>query len=369
MKQPGDTMDTTNQAANRRASKDAHQLTRATKRAQRFVDRSIESKQARAASSSTQRPPHSDVDTPTSDSCKHVSVPFYTIAAITYVSILFTLSKTLLQLDAFATAVVSLSISIPIIAIYSYTAAVQRIAMLEGALKRQSFLFQIFSGFFFRILASFVLAIWTSMYILASIIYSPAPDWWFWISFVILIPLIYGFHSLYQLLFRNHVKPFARQAFSLISASMSAAFVVTLFFAIATEWGAQKLVYLSLSDAIDAQPVYIGASRLMALFFDIFRIIDGVNDYGIGLLRQSFDLPSVIYVAVYIGSIYLFFLGITSALSMFLVNPRELVRRVFGTPSSSPDTSPISTAPKDTFRFFAVDLMRHLFSFVFRHSC
>ena len=364
---------TTNQAANRRASKDAHRLTRATKRVQRFVDRSIQSKQAScAAVPSTQRPPHSDADTSTSDSYKHVSLLFFAIAAITYVSILFTLSKTLLQLDAFATAVVSLSISIPIIAVYSYTAAVQRIAMLEGALKRQSFVFQVLSGFFFRILASFVLAIWTSMYILASIIYSPAPDWWFWISFVISIPLIYGFHHcLYQPLFRNHVKPFARQAFSLVSASMSAAFVVTLFFAIATEWSSQKLVYLSLSDAIDAQPAHVGASRLMALFFDIFRIIDGVSDYGLGLLRHSSDLPSVIYVAVYIGSTYLFFLGITSALSVFLVNPRGLVRRVFGSPSSSPFPSPISPRRTTLATFILLILCGsyfHLFSDI-RVSC
>lgn len=256
------------------------------------------------------------------------SLSHYLLYSITYVVALYAASELLPNSSTSWTAVVSTIVSIPIMATYAYQAAVRRETLLKAPLIEGSIVVVLLSGFLFRVVVSIFLSVWTSTYIMWSIMES-SDDWIFWTSIVASVPLMYlAVCAIFRIL-SKHVQCFARYAYSLVGASIVVAILLTVFYCVTTSYGDGRPLYDSYESAIDGQPSTTGSNPMVNLFFDMYRVVNATSDFGLSILRKSGDVPKAMYVSVYFLDSLLFLVGFASAIAIFTIRPHKVVKSIF----------------------------------------
>ena len=223
-------------------------------------------------------------------------------------------------------AVLSIIVSVPIMATYGYQMAIRR-TFLFYVIKDSSKIKRFLSGFLFRIVVSFILSVLTSSYILLSIADSSEPRWYFWTAVGVSVPLMLAAYKVLGRIAKNNFEDFTHNSFGMVGASLVVSLFLTIFFGIATNYGTERPFYDSFWSALDAQLMYQGSNPIVGLFFELYRFSNAVSDFGLSILRTG-ELPGVWYISVYLLHTYLFFVGFTSAIAIFLVG-RKGVTRIF----------------------------------------
>ena len=177
-----------------------------------------------------------------------------------------------------------------------------------------------------------------------SIIDSYGPGWYLWVSVGASVPLMLATYEMFRRVLRDHIKDFICNSYSMIGASLMVSLLLTVFFSVITSYGAGRPLYDSYWSALDDQLTYVGSNLVVGLFFELYRFSSAVNDFGLSILRTADGVPGVWYYSVYILNTFLFFLGFTSAISVFLVGPKAAISRIFAKPCPRID-SQISLRP------------------------
>ena len=262
----------------------------------------------------------------------------YLLLSFIYVGTVYAASELPSDIATFTIAVLGIIISVPIMAAYGYQAAIRRTYLIHVVLKCRSKAKALLSGFLFRIIASFILSALTSSYMILSIIDSYGPGWYLWVSVGASVPLMLATYEMFRRILRDHIKDFICNSYSMIGASLMVSLLLTVFFSVATNYGSGRPLYDSYWSALDAQLTYGGSNLIVGLFFELYRFSSAVNDFGLSILQTTDGVPGVWYYSVYILNTFLFFLGFTSAISVFLVGPKAAISRIFAEPCGRVDS-------------------------------
>ena len=239
-----------------------------------------------------------------------------------------------------------------------------RIVFWQGALQERSWIVRLLSGYWWRVVLAVTLSVWASIYLIVRVIFSPGSEWSLWASVLVSIPLLYfSLHFVSKPLLTQGVRPFAHGALCVVPAGVTTALVATLVFGIAENWGADHPRYDDLSSALEAQATYSGSSAPVEHLFDIMRTISALSDFGLTALRTSDGVGSLAFMVVYLLSIFVFFVSITTVLSPFLVRLSELVNRTI-----APSSTDIPKVPTLWMRYvvvFTIVLLCCVYAFLF----
>lgn len=256
------------------------------------------------------------------------------LLAFLYLGVLYLASEWLHKRSAYENAILSTIISVPIMAAYGYHAAVRRWAFLQGAWKCNSPIVIRLSGFLIRSLLALLISIWTSIYLITQIIYSSSPDtdWFFWGALAASVPLTYLVACIARIVLdRSKVKPVARISFSVISASLIVALLLTIGHSVATNPGLElPPPYATFGHALAEQPTFQATNSIIGMFIDLHRYASAMNDYGWGVAR-TIDILSgspgrFFYASFNFLNTYIIFLGVASAIgTFFLGRPSSVI--------------------------------------------
>ena len=258
----------------------------------------------------------------------------FCISSTAYVAVLFVASELLPTLSTHEAIVISVTISIPIMASWAYHAAVRKRIWVEGVFKNETSRMYAFltSGFLFRILLAIFIAIWTSTYFVIEITYtSKGIAWYFWVAAIASIPLMYLCHQRISKAknFRSEIKDFITGFYSSIGAAAIVALLLTIFLSEVTNYGPEEQkCYNSVEHALEDQVTYFGTNSVINLFIDLYRIANATSDWAWCVLRTA-SFPKAIYGVVYFLNIFIVCLGLTSAIAIFLISPKETVYCIF----------------------------------------
>lgn len=252
----------------------------------------------------------------------------YLLFSFAYIGVMFATSEWFLESSAYMIAVLAIIISIPIMVTYAYLAAIRRTskAMLaKGKLKKW------LSGFIFRIVVSFFLSIVTSYYMILSIIGSSEPFWYLWAAVGVSVPLMFVAYLIFGRPAKSNAADFIQSPLRMVGASLIVSLLITIGFGVAT-WHIERPLYDSYWCALDAQLTYSGSNPIVKIFFELYRLYNAGIDFGMSIIRTASDTP-IVWFSVYLLNTFLFFVGITSAIAIFLVGWKNAVTRIVAEPN------------------------------------
>lgn len=255
----------------------------------------------------------------------------YFSLSFAYIGLVYVASEWFLEASAYMIAVLSVIISVPIMATYGYHMAIRRI-FLRFAIKETSKIYSFLSGFLSRIAVSFILSVFTSYYLILSIIGSSRQSWYLWGAVVVSVPLMLAAYKAFIRIVKYRLEDFLHNSVGMFGASLSVSIFLTICFATAANYGVERPLLDSYQCALKAQLTCSGAHPIVRLFCEAYRFSNAANDFVLSILRAASEVPNVWYISVYLLNTFLFFVGFTSVIAIFLVGWKEVISRVLVEP-------------------------------------
>lgn len=256
----------------------------------------------------------------------------FVLGAGLFLFVLFLASTNVTRWSPFGIVLCTWALAIPILLNGVYHASIRRVLFING-LSEKGRIYWFCSGYVIRLIVHTILALCATIAIIMEVIYSPRPHVHTWSFFVFSAFVLYPVYSGIHRIVLQEVPDWHAGRISMRLSSVLVAIPVAAAFVLLTNFGTDYPVFDSVSSAISSQPQFIVNDQSIGLLLDYYSQARGAAEYAIGLLRSS-ETGSITYLLLYSTMVFLFFLGITSAMSTFCLPLSELVRSL--TPTKSP---------------------------------
>ena len=254
-----------------------------------------------------------------------------------FLIVLYSVSNHAVRWHPFGIGLCTWILAIPILMNGIYHASIRRVLFLTG-LSRRGHIYRYCSGYVLRLILHTFLGLCAAIVIIMEVVYSPRPHVQLWSIFALSSLLIYPvYRRIHRIVLREAPAWHAGRISMTISSSL-VAILAAILFAISTNFGTDYPIFESVSSAIASQPRFLVNDQPIGLLLDYYSQARGAAEYAFGLLRSS-EIGYVTYVIFYSIMVFLFFLGVTSAISTFCLPLRELWRSLSSTTAPSPSVS------------------------------
>ena len=258
--------------------------------------------------------------------------PIYVFGGPVFLIALFIISQYIVGLSPIGIALCTLIVAIPILFNGVYHASTSRILFLQG-LRSNGTIFRFCSGYVVRLLLHTILGLCAAIVLVTELLYSPPYHVYMWGSIVLAVILLPTAYSIAERIVHKEALNWLTGKISLTIAGVTVALIVTVVYSMLTNLAIDSPIYETWQTAVASQPQFSANEPSIGLLFDFYNQVRGIAQYAFGLLRTS-TLGTLTYVVFYEAMLFLFFVGITSAMSTFCLPKLELKRAV-GRPTTA----------------------------------